>query len=144
MKEIQLHIFLHKLIGQAENSRKFVIGSLLYYTVAHTWLNISSWHRWVNGGRRLTGPKRWLLQDSIWTRDKLSLLMLLFFFIALPRIRFIIIINENLGKALLFLMLLSVFCRSRMVDFLVIFFFSKWRIRFCSLFLEILHIQLRI
>jgi hypothetical protein len=144
MKEIQLHVFLHRLIGQATNSRKFVIDSLLCYIASRTWLNIFGRDRWVKSQCRLTCPGQWLLANRIWTRDKLPLLMILFFFISLPRIRFIIIINENLEKAMLFLMLLSVFCRSRRVDFLIIFFFIEQRIRLRSLLLEILHIHIRI
>jgi hypothetical protein len=70
-------------------------------------------------------------------------LLLWLFFLALPRVRFIIIINRTRGKNLLFLVLLSVFYRPGMVDFLIIFFISEQRIWLYSMFLEILHIQLR-
>jgi hypothetical protein len=51
---------------------------------------------------------------------------------ALPRVRFIIIINRTRGKAFFFDLLLSVFCRPGMVDFLIIFFLTNrgWALQY--------------
>jgi hypothetical protein len=71
-----------------------------------------------------------LLTDRIWIGDKLPLMLFLwFFFLALPRVRFIIIIDRTGGKALVFILLLNDFYRQRMVHFLMIIFFNKKRIR---------------
>jgi hypothetical protein len=47
MKEIQFHVFLHRLIGQEENSKKFITGSPLCYTIAYIGLSISGKNRWM-------------------------------------------------------------------------------------------------
>jgi hypothetical protein len=81
----------------------------------------------------------------LWTGGKLPLLLFLwFFFLALPRVRFIIIIDMTGGKVLVFILLLSDFYRPRMVHFLMILFFKENKIRLCCVFLDILHIHLRI
>jgi hypothetical protein len=123
MKEVQLHVFLHRLIGLVAISKKWVMYSLLCYAAAHTWLNLSGKIKLVRGWCRLTDLRHSLLTGRLWTGDKLPMLLLFWFFLflALPRVRVIIIC----GKDLLFNMWLSVFCRPRMVHFLMIVFFNE-------------------
>jgi hypothetical protein len=62
----------------------------------------------------------------LWTGDKWPLFLLLWFiFLALPRVKVIIIIGRTCGKALFFNLLLSDFCRPKMVDFLMIISFKE-------------------
>jgi hypothetical protein len=73
----------------------------------------------------LTDLRLWILTYRLWERNKLPLLFLLFFFMAFPRIRFIIIINMDRRKTPFFNLLLNDFCKPRMDDFLTIFFFGE-------------------
>jgi hypothetical protein len=82
-----------------------------------------------------------MLIDWLYAVYKLHLRLPLWFFwclfLALPRVRFIIIIDRTCGKALLFNLLL------RGADFLALYFLCEKRRRLCSLLLEILGVQLR-
>jgi hypothetical protein len=141
MKEMQLHVFLHRLIGPVADSRKLATGSLLCYTAVDVWLNIYGKHRWVDSCRKLIDLRRWVLADWLCAICKLHLRLLFWFFwclfLALLRVRVIIIIDRTCGKDLLFNLLL------RGADFLTLSFICEQRRRLCSLLLEVLGVQLR-
>jgi len=116
MKEMQLHVLTDMLIKWVENSKKFVIDIPIYFTATHTWMNIYGKHRWMRSWCRLTDPRWWFLTDRIWAGYKLHLQMLLLFFMAPLRIRFIIIIHRNHEKSLLFIAFVWIFIKDGLLS----------------------------
>jgi hypothetical protein len=64
----------------------------------------------------LTSPRWWLFNYRFREGYKLLLQILLFFFMAPPRIRFIIIIHRNHEKSLLFVIFVGIFIKDGLIS----------------------------